>query len=389
MKQLQLKKNQPNLKPLFSSFPALFSVLALLLAGSSFAFSVATYTHRPTKVVDNSRNSTNNSVTFSENSVAEVANKVAPSVVSILTQSQTTSFFGSTNSITGSGTGFIISANGYVITNKHVINNAQKISIVRADGTVYDQVKIIGVDPNNDIAFLQIENVNDLPAATLGDSKTVVPGQPVIAIGNALGEFQNTITNGIISGIGRSITATDGSRVNQAENLTDMLQTNASINPGNSGGPLVNAAGEIIGINTAVSTSAQGIGFAIPISSVKGMIKHLTATGKLEKAYLGVYYMNINASVAKAHNLPASVKSGAYIFTTEKYSAIVSGSSADKAGFKDKDIITAINGVPVGTKGSVSTLIGEYAVGEKIDINILRENKEMSLSVELQPFPTH
>ena len=153
-----------------------------------------------------------------------------------------------------------------------VVDGANTISVVLDDGTTFTNVKLIGSDPLNDVAFLKIDNANNLPTVTLGDSKTLTAGQQVIAIGNALGQYQNTITAGVISGTGRSLIATD-STGSSAESLTDMIQTDAAINGGNSGGPLVNAAGEVIGINTATSTNADGIGFAIPITSGQGMLK--------------------------------------------------------------------------------------------------------------------
>ena len=184
----------------------------------------------------------------------------------------------------------IVTKDGYVLTNKHVVDGSNTIKVVLDSGETYDKVKLIGTDPLNDVAFLKIDGVDDLPIVKLGDSKTIHAGQQVIAIGNALGQYQNTITQGIISGTGRSLTAYS-SDYSSSENLSDMIQTDAAINSGNSGGPLVNAAGEVIGINTATTSEADGIGFAIPISSVKGMLKNIINNGSASRAYIGVYYI--------------------------------------------------------------------------------------------------
>ncbi|MBR3256733.1 trypsin-like peptidase domain-containing protein [Candidatus Saccharibacteria bacterium] len=318
-----------------------------------------------------------NSQQFAEGSIAEVSNSVSDSVVSILTEVKTTSmnFWGQTQTSTGAaaGTGIIVSSDGYVLTNKHVIESATKIYVVLDDGTVYKDVTLIATDPLNDVAFLKVNNVSDLKPATLGDSKTITTGQQVIAIGNALGQYQNTVTSGIISGTGRSLVATDSNYQN-AESLTDMIQTDAAINSGNSGGPLVNAAGEVIGINTAVS-DGNGIGFAIPISCVKGMLRTLLETGSAKRAYIGVEYTNIDASIALENNLDSTF--GAYV------SNVVSGSPAEKAGLKSGDIILAVDGIKIGANSSLATLLGEHSVDDTITLVIKRGGEEQQLSLKL------
>ena len=325
-----------------------------------------------------------NSANFVEGSIADVAEKVSKSVVSIVTSTKTTDFIGSSSDSSAAGTGVIATSDGYIITNKHVISGANEITVVLDDGTTYEKVEIVATDPLNDIAFLKIKDVSDLTAATLGDSKTIHVGQQVIAIGNALGQYQNTVTSGIISGLGRSVTASDGTGRN-TETLSDMIQTDAAINSGNSGGPLVNAAGEVIGINTATSSTAENMGFAIPISSVKGMLSQLKETGKAERTYLGVYSVEITPEVAKAYNLPVSI--GVYLYSSSSYSAIVNGSPASKAGLKDKDIITKINGVEVGATGSLANLIGEYKPGDTVQLTVIREGKEIAINVTLEGYP--
>lgn len=359
--------------------PALASI-AIILSVTSISLSLTTYIYRPTKTISNLPTT----ATVAESDTAKVIAAVSPSVVSIMTETSTRNFFGQQSVSSGAGTGFILSHDGYVVTNKHVVDNSGRITVMLSDGTRYENVPLVDADPNNDIAFLKIPDVNNLSPVKLGDSKALSIGQSVIAIGNALGTFQNTVTTGIVSGVGRSITASD-STGSSTESLIDMIQTDASINQGNSGGPLINSLGEVIGVNTAVSQAGQGIGFAIPISSIKGVVKQLLKTGKVQRAYLGVYSQTINSQVAKKYNLP--INYGAYVFTAQQYSAIIKNSPADKAGLKDKDIITAINGVQVGKNGSVSSLIGEYSVGDTIDINVLRDGKEMSLKVTLEAFP--
>lgn len=357
----------------------ILAVLALACGGTSLYFSLTTrYGGQPLTFTSGPDS---NSANFTSGSIAEVANRVSPSVVSITTETRTQGFYGQSSTATAAGTGFLISADGYVLTNKHVIEEAEKIAVVMDNGTTYEDVKLIGTDPLNDAAILKINNVADLPYLKLGDSKTITIGQEVIAVGNALGLYQNTVTAGIISGTGRSLVASDMSGTSY-ETLSDMIQTDAAINQGNSGGPLVNAAGEVIGINTAVS-SANNIGFAIPISSVKGIIKTVTETGSFKKAYLGVYYTSLTAETAKTYKL--DVTSGAYVHSSNG-SPVVSGSAADKAGLKDGDIIIAVNGTKIGTAGSLSSLLGEYAVGDTVQLTVLRNGEELQVKVTLQEY---
>ena len=373
----------PSTQPSSQSKSTALAIIAAALACGSFALSIVSYQKSSTPITFLNNGTDGNSANFTEGSIAEVVSRVSDSVVSIVTEIKSMSFYGQSYSSSAAGTGIIVSGDGYVLTNKHVIDGASSISVILADGTAYENVKLAATDPLNDVAFLKIPDVSDLKAATLGDSKTVSAGQQVIAIGNALGEYQNTVTSGIISGTGRSLTASDASGYN-AEKLSDMIQTDAAINSGNSGGPLVNAAGEVIGINTATTSSADNIGFAIPISSVKGMLAQLTATGEASRSYIGIYSVEITPSVAKAYNLP--VTSGAYLYSSSSYSAIISGSPADKAGLKDKDIITAVNGIKVGAAGSVSSLIGEYKPGDTVQLTVVRSGQEIAVNITLESY---
>lgn len=325
-------------------------------------------------------NDGNKVITKTEGDIANVVSKVSPSVVSVLTQSQAATPYGAAKQ-DGAGTGIVVSKDGYVLTNKHVVNNTATVSVVLSDGTNYDNVKVVGTDPLNDVAILKIPNVTNLTAAELGDSSTVRVGQSVIAIGNSLGQYQNTVTSGIISGTGRPISAQAG---NSVENLTDLLQTDAAINPGNSGGPLLNLQGQVIGINTAIIQNAQGIGFAIPINATKGILKGVLSTGVFQRAYVGLNYVPITADSAKYYNLP--VKQGAYVYNASSRPSVISGSPAEKAGIKEKDIITKVNGVDIGTQGDLSSLIAEYAPGDTIELTILRGGQTLIVKVTLAAY---
>ena len=365
-----------------------FSILAFILAGTATTFSVINFVNdcNSTEINESASSnqyySGNNTVQFEDATIASVVDKVTPAVVSILTETQVQSFFSQNQTTTGAGTGMIVTEDGYVVTNSHVISDADRVTIVTDSGDTYEDVEVVGIDPLNDVAYLKIPDAENLPTVTLGDSKTISTGQPVLAIGNALGVYQNSITQGIVSGTGRTVTATDSSGYS-SETLTDMIQTDAAINPGNSGGPLVNAAGEVIGINTAVSTTAQSLGFAIPISSIKGMLNSIIENGEAERAYIGVTYVAVTPEIAKEYDLPVS--SGAYINGSSN--AVVSGGPADQAGLKKGDIITEVNGVSIGSAGSISTLIGEYSVGDTVKLTVIRDGEERTFEVTLAAYP--
>lgn len=343
--------------------------------------------------INNAANDGNKVVTQSEAQISSVVDKVSPSVVSIVSElsSSDSSGSGIYNYLYGgnsnqtqeaAGTGIIVSSDGYIMTNEHVIDGATKVSVQLSNGTTYDNVNVIGRDPLNDLAFLKIPNVSSLSAATIGNSSTIRQGQEVVAIGNALGQYQNTVTSGIVSGLGRPVTA--GSQDSSStEQLDDLIQTDAAINSGNSGGPLVNLEGQVIGINTAVASNAQSIGFAIPINATKGVLSGVLKDGKIERAYLGVAYTAITPAVAKQYNL--SVNQGAYVFSSNG-SAVVSGSPADKAGIQDKDIITKVNGDTVGDGAGLSTLLAEYTPGTTVNLTIQRGGKTLTLKATLSQY---
>ena len=327
--------------------------------------------------------SNGNSLNFTEGSIASVANSVSKSVVSIITSTTQKSLINSESSATAAGTGFILSSDGYIATNKHVVSGATKIGVLLDDGTAFEDVELIGTDPLNDFAIIKIKDAKDLTPIKLGDSKTISAGQQVIAIGNALGAYQNSVTSGIISGKGRSLTATDSSRT-QIETLSDMIQTDAAINGGNSGGPLLNAAGEVIGINTAYASQGNNVGFAIPISSVKGIINNVLKGQSFERAVIGVRYINLTPTIAKQKKL--DINHGALISSSKSSNAIIPGSAGDKAGLKENDVITSVNGVEIGVSGSLSSLIGEYSVGDTVTLTIIRNGKTENLELTLTAY---
>lgn len=329
--------------------------------------------------------------------ISAIAKNVSPSVVSVEVTSQSLQapdffgFYGGSTQQRSAGTGIIISDDGYVVTNRHVVPaGTSNVSVTLSDGTQLDDVQVVGRTNESDsldIAVLKIKDTKGkkLQKATLGDSGAVQVGDRVIAIGNALGQFQNTVTDGIISGFGRSVQASDGS--GSSETLQNLFQTDAAINEGNSGGPLVNISGEIIGINTAIAGGqAQNIGFAIPVNDVKGIIKNVLEKGVFERPYLGIRYVSLTDDYAYQYNL--DVKRGAYIVPANgRASSIISGSPAEKAGLKEKDIITKIDGTAIDERNSLTSLVGRKSVGDEVTLTIIRDGKEQTVKIKLEAAP--
>ncbi len=327
-----------------------------------------------------------------ESVVIEVAEKVSPSVVTVgITKTQKVldlfewdpfmdpfGFFrrpqGREEKIQQDiGTGFVIAKDGLIVTNKHVVADANaKYRVITKDDKEYE-VKKIYRDPANDLAILKID-ASGLKPVELGDSDKLKVGQFVIAIGTALGEFRHTVTTGVISGLGRGITA--GSPFEgYVERLDNVIQTDAAINPGNSGGPLLNSAGQVIGVNVAVAAEGQNVGFALPINLVKETLANFEKTGRFERAFLGVRYRMISQDLALLNDVPQ----GAYIVE------VVSGSPADKAGIKQGDIITKLDGQPVREKdGGLAKLIASKKIGDRVRLTVWREGKERELEAVLK-----
>lgn len=324
-------------------------------------------------------------VVLQENSaVIDVVKKVGPSVVSITTQSTGSDFFGfSQIQQSGAGTGIILSADGLIMTNAHVASaDTTSYSVFTSDGKEYKGAKVVARDANNDVAFLRI-SASGLKPIELGDSSSVLVGQRVVAIGNALGRFANTATEGIVSGLGRPVVAGGGGET--PESLQNLIQTDAAINPGNSGGPLVNLSGQLIGMNTAVAGNAQNIGFAIPTSELQSAIASVKSQGKIVKPYLGVRYIEITPEFATSNNL--KVSEGAYVAGSRGNLPVVPNSPAAKAGLKEGDIITKIGDGKIDKTHSLSSLVSKHKVGDKIALSILRDDKEQNLDVTLEEAP--
>ncbi len=284
----------------------------------------------------------------------------------------------------GGGSGFIIESDGLIVTNRHVVlDEAARYTIVLASGKEYEAT-VLAKDPVLDVALLKID-ATDLPTVRLGDSDQIRLGQTVIAIGNALAEFGNTVTQGVVSGIGRRVEAEDGQ--GQTELLDEAIQTDAAINPGNSGGPLLNLTGEVVGINTAVSGRGQSVGFAIPINSVKKTIDSVREHGRIIRPWLGVRYTPVTPRLADANNLPVTY--GALIVRgdAEEELAVVPGSPADKAGLVENDIILEVQGDKLEDKDSLGKLIGKYTVGDSVKLKVLHDGEEKEITVVLTEFP--
>ncbi len=327
-----------------------------------------------------------------ESVVIEVAERVSPSVVTINVTKEQSALpfqiefgpFGinipqqrQENVAQDIATGFIISSDGLIVTNKHVVSDTSvKYRIITKDDKTYEVQKIYR-DPANDIAILKIDPSTSsgqaLKPVELGDSANLKVGQFVIAIGTALGEFRHTVTTGVISGIGRSITA--GSPLEgYVEQLDNVIQTDAAINMGNSGGPLLNSAGQVIGISVAVSLEGQNIGFALPINIVKDSIENFNKTGQFSRPFLGVRYQMISKEAAILNEVPE----GAYVVE------IVSGSPAEKAGIKTGDILTYMDGKRISeAEGGLAKIISSKKVGDSVELTIWRNGEEIKVKTTL------
>ena len=286
----------------------------------------------------------------------------------------------------GGGSGFIVTPDGLVLTNRHVVDdNEADYTVVTNDGSEYP-AEVVSRDTINDIAVIRMKDskekrVKDLPIVDLGSSADLQIGQRVVAIGNALAEYQNSVTTGIISAKGREIEAGTSTG---AESLANLLQTDAAINPGNSGGPLVNLEGQVVGVNTAIASGAQGIGFAIPIDDIKPMIQSVKENGKIVRPYLGVRYILLDE--AKAKQLKIDVKGGALLTGDEANGefAVVPGSPADKAELQMKDVIQEVDGKEVTSDAPLQQMIANKAPGDTVTLKVWRSGKTLDVKVKLE-----
>jgi len=333
--------------------------------------------------------------------IVEVAKKVCPAVITIIISKDLPKIegfyffpFGDQSFIIpriekgkkektkiGGGSGFLVSPDGYILTSQHVVSDPEASYTAILEPTKKYPAKVISRDPINDIAILKIEGKN-YSYLEMGDSDKIELGESVIAVGNPLGEFHDTISAGIVSGLSRFITAYSG-LTKEGARLKGLIQTDAAINPGNSGGPLVNMEGKVIGINTAMVMGAQNLGFAIPINYAKKDLEEVKKYGKIRRPFLGVRYIVLNKEIAEQNKLP--VDYGALIIRERLgEEAVVKGSAADKAGLKEYDIILEIDNEKITEKNPLAEILQKYKFDEEIKLKVLREEKEITLKVKLE-----
>ena len=283
----------------------------------------------------------------------------------------------------GGGSGFIISSDGLILTNKHVVSDTgASYSVLTNDGKTYN-AKVLARDPNQDLAVLKID-ATGLPTVSLGESNGLQLGQTAIAIGNALGQFSNTVSVGVVSGLARTVTAAAPDTGAQ-ETISGVIQTDAAINPGNSGGPLLNLQGQVIGIDTAIASGAENIGFAIPIDQAKHDISSVESTGQIQAPFLGVRYTPVTPTFAQQQNLPITY--GALVRGDSTGPAVEPGSPAAAAGIQAEDIIEKVDGQTIDSTHDLATIINQYNVGDVVTLTINRGGKEMTLNVTLAKRP--
>ncbi len=375
------------------------AVVAIVLVAGLAGYGGGQLGSKNDTVFDSGSLSTQKQVVTSQSQlIRAIASSVGPSVVSVNVQTtaESSNFFGYSQPQTeeAAGTGIIISKDGVIMTNRHVVPaGITSVSVTLSDGTTFDDVKVLGrtsASDSLDVAFLKISDLKGkkLVSATIGNSSQASVGDSVVAIGNALGQFQNTVTSGIVSGFGRSVEASDGgggamASASTSEDLDNLIQTDAAINEGNSGGPLVNMNGQVIGINTAIASNAENIGFAIPINDVKGLILQVLKTGTFKRPYLGVRFVQVTGDIAKQYGLSST--SGAYVVpqAISGQDPVAPGSPADKAGLQAGDIITKVNSDNVTQAQGLTTLLNRYQPGDSVKITVERGGKTITISVTL------
>jgi Do/DeqQ family serine protease len=331
--------------------------------------------------------------------ITEVVDKVGPAVVRIDSTRTVTSripeafndpffreFFGNALPVPqqkqverGTGSGFIINADGQILTNAHVVEGVKTVKVTLKDGRTFNGT-VMGTDPVTDIAVVKID-ANNLPVVAIGNSEQIKPGQWAIAIGNPLG-LDNTVTAGIISATGRS-----SNQVGVADKRVQFIQTDAAINPGNSGGPLLNAAGEVVGVNTAIIQGAQGLGFAIPINTAQRIASQLVAKGKVDHAYLGIQMVTLTPELRKQlnsdPNSPISVDEDRGVLVVK----VMPNSPAARSGLHSGDVIQKINGQPVTDNSSVQQVVESSQVGGTVQIELRRNGQTLNLPVRTAALP--
>lgn len=311
-----------------------------------------------------------------EETIVKIVQNVSPAVVSVVA---------SKDIPVSSGSGFFVSKDGLIVTNKHVVEDIEaEYTIIMNDGRKLN-VTVLARDPFQDIAILKAEG-EKFNFISLGDSDTLRIGQSVIAIGNALGEFQNTVSTGIISGLHRNVTASGG--LSGTEELQELIQTDAAINKGNSGGPLLNLSGNVIGINTAMAQGAENVGFALPINIAKRDIEDAKQYGQIKYPYLGIRYQAVTSAIKDQKKL--SFDYGLFLVKgSNGEPAVAKDSPAEKAGLKEGDIILEYNGTKLLKASTLAFLLSKSRIGDKITLKLWRDVKEMSVSVTLEERPSN
>lgn len=304
----------------------------------------------------------------SETDTAQLVEQVSPAVVTVINEQAFGGFGSGELQPAGTGTGFVVSEDGYIVTNNHVVEGSQGLQVIFHDGTTVD-AELIGTDAVTDVAVIQVED--EVPATVpLGDSDALLPGEPVIAIGSALGNFTNTVTKGVVSGMGRNVGGLD-----------NLVQHDASINPGNSGGPLLNMEGEVVGVNTAVvrnagpGVSAEGLGFAIPSNEVDKIVTILIEEGSVTRPYLGIRFQPLTPQIARAQGL--EVESGALV------GEISTDGPVAESGIQAGDVITKINDEEINRQNSLQTLLYQYDPGDTVTLEVYRPSSGETLSFDI------
>lgn len=405
IKKPDFKNFGKKIKDLIKKQAVITIIVAIIFGFSAGLFSSAYFYSLANKNQSTVTNNTINTVSenpLAEKTIPEVVKQASPAVVSIVISKLVpileTSYYnpfgenspfdfripiiqqkGTRLQEVGGGSGFIVSSDGLIVTNKHVVSDTEaEYTVFTNDGQKYP-AQVLARDPIQDIAVVKITATN-LSTIKLGNSDDLEIGQTVIAIGNALGEFRNTVSAGIISGLLRSITASGGG---VSEQLDQLIQTDAAINPGNSGGPLLNLYGEVIGINTATVENAQSIGFAIPVNEIAKAVNDVETKGKIVYPLLGVRYVLINKVLAEKNNL--TVDYGALISKGDNQNepAITSGSAAEKAGLKEGDIILELDGTKINEQNPLSKLIAKHNPGDVVTLKVLRDKQGITISATL------
>lgn len=386
---------------------ATYLSLVLLGAGVTFAGNYFVFGNPQTSVSENSSNAVAQTIAPGKiapnqntNFITQVVDTVGPAVVRIDSSRTVTSkvpeafnnpifrqFFGEDLPTTpeerverGTGSGFILNSNGQIVTNAHVVEGADTVNVILKDGRSF-KGKVLGSDRLTDVAVIKIE-ANNLPAVTLGNSEQLKPGEWAIAIGNPLG-LDNTVTTGIISATGRS-----SSQVGVPDKRVAFIQTDAAINPGNSGGPLLNASGQVIGVNTAIIQGAQGLGFAIPINTAQRIANELATKGKVEHPYLGIQMVTLTPDLKQ--NINSNPNSGLNVEEDKGVliAKVVQNSPAAKAGLRAGDVIQKVNGQAVKGADEIQKLVENVQVGSNLKLELRRSQKNVEVMVQPGAFPT-